>query len=295
MFPTKTMLTITTLLCLPVAGAAQRVINPPSGLTLQPVLPNSESRSGDYQQAIGNTWLGGSVHADASMTRRLTITVFGATGSFPLATQHLGLNATANLLGASGQVIDFLGDATNGITGSTQFRSGQVRIALAGSTVVNQSFAGSYALPSSTSTYNLFASPVSGTVVAKVWPIATISIRVEGNVGCGHTRIANWTLPAGTADAGVAANASVYAFANAWVGTAMAGAANAGVAIQGKILDQQVIDSTTASATSGLSGNATYTLKPIVLKLSVSAQALGQLITQTLTSWSQGPVTKTLL
>src|SRR5262249_27876828 len=69
MFPTKTLLTVSPLVPLPLSAAAQFTLNPPSipGLTLTRVLPAYENHFGDYNKSIGNGWLGGSVYAYASM------------------------------------------------------------------------------------------------------------------------------------------------------------------------------------------------------------------------------------
>jgi hypothetical protein len=297
MFPTKTLLTITTLLCLPVATPAQRVIAPPpSGLTLQPTLPNYQSSSGAYDLPLGNTWLGATVHAEASMTRQLTSTIFGATVNWPTASQHLGVNAVASLLGSSREVLDFLGNATSSIASNGQTRLGQVRIALAGNTVVNQSFLATYTLPSTSSSFNVFPSPASGSVpLVKVWLLGTISVKVEGNVACTHARNGTWTLPAGKADATVAAASALHANADAWIGAGVSGVSSASVSILGKVIDQWVSANATASATSGFSGSALHVMNPLQAAFAVSGTYLGRRYVISLASWSLPAETHTLM
>lgn len=297
MFPTKTLLTITTLLCFPVAIPAQRFIAPPpSGLTLQSSLPNYESRSGNYDLPLGNTWLGAGVHAEASMTRQLTTTIFGATVSWPMASQHLGVNAVANLLGSSREALDFLGNASSNVLSNGQTLLGQVRVALAGSVVVSQSFSATYTLPNASSSFNVFPSPASGSVpLVKVWPFGTITVKVEGNVACTHARNGTWTLPVGSADATVAALSTLKATANAWIGVGISSVSNAGVSILGKVIDQCVTANATASATSGLSGSALHVMNQLQAALAVYGTYAGRRYSSSLASWSLPAETHTLM
>ena len=290
MFPTKTLLTITTLLSLPFSAVAQftapqinpGLINP--GLVITPVLPPAESRSGSYDGSIGNSWLGGSVHAYASMTRQ-------SSRGYDVGGQHVELNATGSLFKQGGEVMEIVGNASNIIDPSAkQTRSGVLRVDILGVSVINDTFTSAYTHSKPTETYNLFPTNIKG-FISLVGPVG---VTAEGNCGCAFGRTLSWSMPAAKADVVFSAGANAHAFFDAWVGIGIPQIVGAGVGISGKVLDQSLTANATASAKSGLSGGATYALKAIAIKL----YAWGQLIfkvTTTLTEWSAGAISKTLM
>jgi len=300
-FPTKTLLLISALLCLPVAGPAQRTISQPPQGTLQqipPTLPPSESKSGAFDQPIGNTWLGGTVHVDASMTRQSQAMVNGVLVSSPRATQHLAMRNVANLLGWSREVFDFLGDATNSIPSVAQIRSGQVRMAFAGNIVINQSFTSGFTLPSATTNFNLFAGHVSGNApLVKNTSYGTLTVSLEGNVACTHIGDTNWSLPAGYATATETTAAVVNANADVWIGAGISRVTNPSVTFVGRIFTQRVDANPTASALYGLSGSVSFLeFFPPQVALTVSGTYVIARYTVKLTNAAQyGPLSLLLM
>ncbi len=248
---------------------------------LIPSLPPLEWRANSYDRSIGNTWLGGSVHAYAGMVRQKQ-------GAYELGDATIELRGTASVLKQSREVAEVFGHATNVMNNGVQSRSGQFRVEVLGFPVVNSSFTNSSTFGASTSTYNLIPGGVSASV-----PVGPISMTLSGNAGCSFSRSANWLLPAATASVGLNGNASAWAFANASVSFGIPGF-NLGCGIQGRVLEQSLNANLTANAVWGLSGGVTYTLKAITLQLYAWATALWTWTTN-LCSWSAGQITITLI
>lgn len=250
---------------------------------LQPVLPPLQSKLTNYDKSIGNSWLGGSVHAYAGIVRQKS-------GAYELAHGALEFSANASVLKHGIEVAEIAASASNQMNGGTQSRSGYWRIDVLGYTVLTQSFQNSSTFAAQTSTFNLFG---SNGVSADV-PVGPITMSLKGNAGCGFTRSANWLLPAATAQVGLNASAAAHAFANASVGFGIPGF-GLGVGLEGKILEQTLAGNVSASGTWGLSGSMTYTLKAITLTLYAYAEALWQEWRTNLCSWSTGLYTLNLI
>lgn len=252
-----------------------------SGGTWTPTLPSVESRNGNYDRSIGNSWLGGSVHAYIGMVRQKS-------GTYELGFATAEFRGTAKVLQQSREVAEILGLASNVMNNGVQTRSGQFRVELLGYSVVNSSFTNSSTFAQASSTFNLIPGGVSVSV-----PVGPVSVTIGGNAGCGFSRGANWLLPAASSNVGLNANASAYAFANASVSFGIPGF-NVGVGLQGNILQQTLSGSITASPVYGLSGHFTYQLQAISLSLYAWATALYTWTTN-LCSWAAGLVSLTLV
>lgn len=256
----------------------------PTIVVLQPpVLPSVQSKFDSYDRAIGNSWLGGSVHAYAGMVRQKS-------GTYELGQASLEFRGAASVLKQSLEVAEIVGNAANVMNNGVQNRSGYFRVDVLGFSVVNASFQNNSTFAAANSVFNLFG---ANGVTASV-PVGPVSVTLKGNAGCGFSRSANWLLPAATASIGANATASAYAFANAQVGVGIPGF-SLGVGLQGKILEQSLTGNVNANATWGLSGSVTYTLKAITLQLYAYAEAFWQQWTTNLTSWSAGLFTKNLI
>lgn len=281
---TKTILSLATLTTLTAALSAQGTFNLAnlgnlSGATMTYVLPASQSRFGSYDAGIGNSWLGGSVSAYAGIVRQKE-------GTYELGNANLGLRATGSLLRFSAEVAEVVGNFTNIMNNGVQRRDGYFRVEVLSVPVVNRSFTSSSTFAQQNWTFNLFPNGVSADV-----PVGPVSISLRGNAGCGLGMSANYLLPAATASVGANASANAYAFADARVGVGIPGF-GLGCGIEGRICDQRLSIGVNASAASGLSGSATYSLTPITLRLYAWAQAI-RTWTTTLTSWSSAAITRT--
>ena len=288
MFQTKTLLTVTTLLSLPFAAAAQFTINPPinPGLVITPIppaLPPAESKFGEYDLNIGNSWLGGGVHAYAGMVRQRS-------GSYDLGNEHLELWAGGSLLNQSGEVMEIYGDATNIVNSGVQKRVGSLRVDVLGVPVINSNFTTGISHSKPLENYNLFPKNITG-FISLAGPVG---VTAEGNAGCGFGRSVSWTMATGKADVVLSASGTANAFFDAWVGIGIPQVVGAGVGISGKVLEQSLSANATASAGTGLSGGASYGLKAISIRLYAWGQLLFK-VTKTLTTWSAGAVSKTLM
>jgi len=246
-----------------------------------PVLPQVQSIYNNYDRAIGNSWLGGSVHAYAGIVRQKY-------GTYELGNASAEFRGTARLLNSTREVAEIIGNATNIMNNGVQTRSGTFRVEVLGFTVVNGSFTNSSTFAAASSTYNLIPGGVSYPV-----PVGPVTLTLTGNAGCGFSRSANWLLPAATASVGLNATASAYAFANAQVGVGIPGF-GVGVGIQGRILEQSLGGNVTANAVWGLSGSMNYQLRAITLSLYAWAQALYTWTTN-LCSWSAGQINFNLI
>ncbi len=289
MSPSKQSLFVAALLILPSVVEAQGTFGgqftiPNSGLifvsTTPPVLPSVQSRYGSYDRAIGNSWLGGSVHAYAGIVRQKS-------GTYELGSASAEFRGTANLLQGSAEVAEIVGNAMNIMSNGVQTRSGYFRIDVLGFSVINSSFTNSSTFGAASSTFDLIPGGVSFPV-----PVGPVTITVAGNAGCGFSRSANWLLPAATARVGLNASGSAHAFADAHVGVGIPGF-GLGVGINGHILQQTLSVNCAADAVYGLSGGATYQLQAITLTLYAWAQAIWTWTTN-LASWSAGLVSMTL-
>lgn len=268
-------------LSLTVAATAQfgGIIN--GGIYLPPILPSVQSSYNSYDRGIGNSWLGGSVHAYANMVRQKS-------GTYELGFAAAEFRATASVLNQGAEVAEIVGNASNVMNAGVQTRSGMYRVELLGFTITNGSFVNSSTFAASSSTYNLLPSAVSVSV-----PVGPVSVTLRGNAGCGFGRSANWLLPAATASVGINSSANAYAFANASVSFGIPGF-NVGVGIQGRVLEQTLTTGLNASAVWGLSGHATYTLQAISLRLYAWATALYTWTTN-LCTWSSGVLSFNLI
>lgn len=249
---------------------------------ITPSLPSVENRVGNYDRGIGNSYLGGSVHAYVNMVRQKS-------GTYELGFANAEFRATGSVLQHSLELAEIYGVASNIENNGVQSRSGQFRVEVLGYPVINGSFTNSSTFAQATSTYNLF--PGNGVSVSV--PVGPVSVTIGGNAGCGFTRGANWLLPAGSSDVGLNASASAYAFAHASVSFGIPGF-NVGVGLQGNILQQTLSGSINASPVWGLSGHFGYTLNPITLSLYAWATAL-YTWTTTLCSWSATSVSFNLV
>ena len=267
------------------AGSLGTVMGPTSGAIYvaptPPTLPPYEGRTSSFDRSIGNSWLGGSVHAYASMARQKS-------GTYELGYATAELSGIARVLNQSREVFEVVATVLNVRNNSAQTRSGYLRIELLGATVLDQSVAATTGFGSQTYTVNLLPGGVSASV-----PVGPVSITLNANAGCGASRSASLQLPAGVATAGMNASASMYAFANASVSFGIPGF-NVGVGLQGKILEQTLAANLQASPVWGLSGGVTYTLKAISLQLYAWATALYTWTTN-LCSWSTGQISITLI
>lgn len=280
---------LASLLCLSVAAPAQGTFgsiawNPGAVIIIQqpPTLPSVQSRFGSYDRAIGNSWLGGSVHTYVGMVRQKS-------GTYELGNATAEFRGTANVLNYSKEVAEIVGSAVNIMNNGVQNRSGSFRIEVLGYAIVNSSFTNNSTFAASTSTFNLLgANGVSASV-----PCGPVSVTLRGNAGCSFSRSANWLLPAATSTVGLNASGSAWAFANASVSFGIPGF-NVGVGLQGKILEQTLAINLSASGLWGLSGGATYTLKAITLNLYAWATALYTWTTN-LCSWSAGQIVRTII
>ena len=266
-------------------GALGGVLGGTTGTMWQPItpptLPSLEWRTNSYDRSIGNSWLGGSVHAYANMLRQKY-------GTYEIGFANAELRGVAKVLNFSKEVFEVLGQASNETSNGVQTRSGSYRIEVLGYSIVDQSFTNSSTFATANYSFNLFPSNLSVSV-----PVGPISVTIGGNAGCGASRSANWLLPAATATVGLNATASAYAFANASVSFGIPGF-NVGVGLQGKILEQTLNANLSASGLWGLSGGVTYTLKAISLQLYAWATALHTWTTN-LCSWSTGQISIPLI
>jgi len=251
------------------------------GSTTPPTLPSVQSRFGSYDGSIGNSWLGGSVHAYAGIVRQKS-------GTYELGNAAAEFRGTANLLTRSAEVCEIVGNAANIMNNGVQNRSGSFRVEVLGFSVINSSFTNNSTFGAATSTFNLIPGGASYPI-----PVGPVTVTIAGNAGCGFSRSANWLLPAATASVGLNASGSAYAFANATVGVGIPGF-GLGVGIQGRILQQTLAANCTANAVWGLSGSVTYTLQAISLRLYAWAQAIYTWTTN-LTTWTSALVTRTLV
>ena len=285
----KTIFSLASILTLCAATTAQGTFGGLGGLSTgtmstgntAPLLPTTQSRYGSYDGSIGNSWLGGSVHAYAGMVRQKQ-------GTYELGNASAEFRAVGRLLTRSAEVCEIVGNASNVMNNGVQSRSGYFRIEVLGYSVVNSSFTNSSTFAASTSTYNLIPGGASYPI-----PVGPVTVTVGGNAGCGFSRSANWLLPAATATVGLNASATAYCTANASVSVGVPGF-GVGVGIQGRILNQTLGANVSASAVWGLSGGVTYTLQAISIHLYAWAQAIYTWTTN-LASWSSAAITRTLV
>lgn len=285
MFTSKKFFSLAALLTLTVAAEAQGtfgtafVVNP--GIIFiqptPPTLPAVEYRNGGYDKSIGNSWLGGSVHAYVGMVRQKS-------GTYELGNATAEFRGVAKVLNYSVEVAEIVGSAMNIMNNGVQNRSGSFRVDVLGYSVVNSSFTNNSTFGAATSTFNLLG---PNGVTASV-PVGPVSVTIRGNAGCSFSRSANWLLPAATSTVGLNASGSAYAFANASVSFGIPGF-NVGVGLQGKILEQTLSVNLSSSGLWGLSGGASYQLKAITLQLYAWATAIWTWTTN-LCSWSAGLV-----
>lgn len=276
-----TILSLASLLTFTSLSAAQW--NPGNlQVQLQSMLPSVQSRFSSHDLAIGNDWLGGSVHAYAGIVRQKQ-------GTYELGSATVELRGTAKVLRYNQEVAEVVGAATNVMNNGVQTRTGVFRIEVLGYPVVNRSIVNSSTFASWSQTFNLFG---TNGVSASV-PVGPVSVSLRGNAGCGMGASGNFLLPAATSRVAVTGSANAYAFADARVGVGIPGF-GLGVGLQGRVAQQSLNFSVAADGLSGLSGSATYTLNAITLRLYAWAQALYTWTTN-LTSWSTGSVTRNLV
>jgi hypothetical protein len=287
MFAKQILFALTALVTLPVVASAQGTLPGLSGslsgsilssgwVLTPPTLPSVQSKYGSYDRSIGNSWLGGSVHAYAGIVRQKS-------GTYELGNASVELRGVGRLLGYNAEVAEVIGNASNIQNNGVQSRSGMFRIEVLGYTVVNSTFTNNSTFASASQTFNLFPGGVNASV-----PVGPVTVSITGNAGCGYSRSANWLLPAAQAKVGLNATGSAYAFANAQVGVGIPGF-GLGVGLQGNILQQSLSVNAAADAVWGLTGGANYQLQGITLTLYAWAQALYTWTTN-LCSWSAGLV-----
>ena len=289
MFTKKILSSLTVLLSLTVPATAQiwggsiggSTGTMSGGILVPPTLPSLQYRFNQYDRSIGNSWLGGTVHAYAGMVRQKQ-------GTYELGQVSAEFAGTAKVLQMTKEVAEIVGNASNVMNNGVQTRSGLFRVEIMGYTVVNGSFTNNSTFAAASSVYNLLPAPISASV-----PVGPTSVTLNANAGCGFGRSANWLLPAAAASVGLNASANAYAFVNASVSWGIPGF-NVGVGIQGRVLEQTLAANLSASAVWGLTGGVTYTLQAITLQLYAWATALYTWTTN-LCSWSAGQVTLNLI
>ena len=290
----NTIISLAALTTLTAAASAQGTFStaifttPVYGVFVQatpPVLPSVQSKFNSYNKSIGNSDLGGSVHAYAGIVRQKS-------GTYELGNAAAEFQAVGRIFGYSKELAEIVGNATNIMNNGVQTRSGTFRLEVLGGAIlnINQSFTNSSTFGAGTSTYNLFGS--SG--LEKTFWAGPVPITLAGNAGCTFSRSFNWLLPAATASVGLNATGNAYAFVDAHVGFGVSGF-SVGGGFLGKLLDQTLSGSVTANAAWGLSGSLTYQLKAITLSMYVYAEAFWQTWSHTITSWTAGLVNLTLI
>ena len=164
LFAATTTLTLGTALLAQgggLAGSLGTVLGPTSGAIYvaptPPTLPPYESRTSSFDRSIGNSWLGGSVHAYASMARQKS-------GSYELGFATVEMNGIARVLQQSREVFDVVATCMNVRNNTAQTRSGYLRIEMLGATVIDQSVAATTGFGSQTYTFNLLPGGVSASV-----------------------------------------------------------------------------------------------------------------------------------
>ena len=278
MFPTKTLLTIVTLVTLPVSAAAQFTIGPQinPGLTFTRILPSVESRSGFHDQSMGDSIVGGSVHAFAGMVRQQQ-------GSYEMADLAIELSATGTFLGRTAEIVDISGYGDNVLSNGVQTRSGQFRYEVQGVTMLGTFQAGISAFD--TGLFNLFPTAVTGSVSV----LGGYRANLTGNFSCGFGLDADWQLPAAKADVSAVVNGDCFAIFSA-SGTITMGSKSGVVTMIGRVVNNQVLAvNATTSAGSGLSGSANYTMG----RASASMSAFS--VTNQTSLWSAAAVSKKLM
>lgn len=286
MFASKSLLSLTAILTLgsfAVAQIAGGAVGGSSGTmstggATPPTLPSLQSSVRSFDRTAGNSWLGGSVHAQASLIRQKQ-------GAYELGSLTAEFRGTANVLQSSKEVAEIYGNLANVMNNGVQTRSGMYRIDVMGITLLSNSFTNTSTFAAASSTYNLFP----GNGVSASVPLPVGSVTVAGNAGCGFSRSANWLLPAYAANVGINATASAYAMMSASVSYGIP-FFNVGVGFRGRILNQSLNAAASASAVWGLSGDIRYTLQAIDLYLYVWATAIGTWDT-TLCHWASAATT----
>lgn len=259
MFAKKIILSLTALLALNTIAAAQilggNTGTMSGGGTPSTSLPSSQTGGASYNRSIGNDWLGGSVFANVQMQRQKTDT-------YQRGALTMQFRGNASVLHIPMEVAEVYGNLTNVMNGNVQTRSGAFRVQLMGFNVVNNSFTNSSTFAAASHSFNLFP----GDGVSASVPLGPGSITLSANAGCGYSRSANWHLPAYTINVGVIGEAHAHAFANASVSYGIPGF-NAGVGVEGRLFQKSIEAGVSASALSGLSGNAEFRMSSIDLRL----------------------------
>lgn len=255
------------------SGASAQFVLFPTTVTTQRVA---------YDGSLGNSWLGGRVHAHATLETRRG-------WQFEQGLIDLNLNGHVNLLTRSTEVVEVAANLRNKQEWGVQTRTGSFRVEVLGFSYVNQSFTNDSQFAQRTWSFNVFPVAPSASV-----PLGPFSITLRGNAGASLSTGANFNLPAATPSVTLAGSARGYASANASVGIGIPGF-EVGVGIDGRICDQTLAIWATANARTGISGAATYTLEAIALRLYAYARALFYTYSTTLTNWSAGRIVRTLL
>jgi hypothetical protein len=240
------------------------------------------TRGSAYDRSIGNSWLGGGVHAHATLQ-----TTRGVTYSQGFA--EANARAQVNLLTRGVEVAELYAMARNRTEMGSQTRTGTFRMEVLGLTAFSQSFTSSGNLTRRTFNFNAFPVSPSASV-----PVGPFSVTVRGNVGANFSAYANLLLPTAAPSVSLSGEGRAYATATASVSVGIPGF-SVGVGIQGRILDQTLALIGTAHATNGISGAATYSLTPISLRLYAFVDTFVHTWTTTLTSWSAAAVVRSLL
>jgi hypothetical protein len=237
---------------------------------------------GAYDRSIGNSYLGGGVHAHCWMQRTThTALNYGRTSL------DGSLRAYGRLLGTTGNVVDVWTNLANQNSFGVSTASGRFRIRVIGFDLVNRSFSANTSVQNSWSTMNVF-----GIAPRISIPVGPFSITLSGNLGAGMSVTANFTLSAGTASVGAYGVASAYGQARASVAVGIPYLCEGGVRLEGRIFDQSLVLFGNVSPT-GFNMVSRYVLTPLVLRLVAwidGACVLGFEQSTTLCSWSSSRI-----
>lgn len=245
---------------------------------------NTQTRGSAFDRSVGNSYLGGNLHAHISLQ-----TSVGTMTFYQRSTLDMDARASVNLLTATRTLADVSANlnAVGQTTGQT--RTGRFRVQILGYDYINSSFASNTNFAQRTWTFNVFPSDPSISV-----PVGPVSVSLRGNVGAGLITGANYQLPVTSLQVGAYGSIEAYGTAHASVGIGIPGF-SLGVGVSGRIVDQTLAVFCGANVNSGFFGAATYSLVPISLRLYAYAEAFWYTWTTTLTSWSSAAITRSLL
>jgi hypothetical protein len=212
-----------------------------------------------YDVTIGNSWLGGGVHAHLRLSHTRHTLLASVRG-----TLDAQLRAYANVLNRSKNIFDITANLSNSVHIGMQTRSGQFRVRVLDSDLIMRSFG------TSTDFGNSSWSTLSGWA-ANDPPLASfgvgpITFSVRGNLGAGLSSSANYILSPGTATASAYASFSVYGQARVGFSVGIPYLCEGGLAVDGQVFNQTLTLFGGVNP-SGFFGTAVYTLTPIAIRL----------------------------